>query len=183
MIQSVAPKRVVVEVLSNNWPAIAFWHGARLNEYARTLELLMPYQAAIVAPTEEAARSRLIELLPVQITDAGLIYDSWGRHRNNFTYLTASVFASLQDAERYVTALFQNEQSLAVHILERNSRNVAGLIKAIVTEHRALVGFVIHEPYWGRGFATEAVQRVTAILEGMPLVSRIWATCALPNVG
>ena len=183
LVESVAPKRVVVEVLSNNWPAIAFWHGARLNEYARTLELLTPSQTAIVAPTEDAARSRMIELVPVQATDARLIYDSWGQHRNNFTYLTASIFASLEDAERYVSALLQNDQSLAFHILERNSQSVAGLIKAIVTEHRALVGFVIHEPYWGGGFATEAVQSVTAILESMPLISRIWATCALPNVG
>jgi RimJ/RimL family protein N-acetyltransferase len=182
LVESVAPKRIVVEVLSNNWPAIAFWHGVRLSEYARTLELLVPSQPATVAPAEDADRAR-IELVPVQWTDARLIYDSWGQHRNNFTHLTASVFTSLQDAERYIAALFPNEQSLAFHVLEQNSGSFAGLIKAIVTEHKALVGFVIHEPYWGRGFATEAVRRVTAMLESRPPISRIWATCALPNVG
>jgi RimJ/RimL family protein N-acetyltransferase len=183
LVESVAPGRVVVEVLTNNWPAIAFWHAARMSEYARTLELRVPGKAAAVAPTEDVAGFSGIELVPVQAADARLIYESWGQHRSNFTYLTASAFESLQDAERYVSTLFQNEQSIAFHILEQRSRSIAGLIKAIVTEHRALVGFVIHEPYWGLGFATEAVQRVTAILEGKPPISRIWATCALPNLG
>jgi ribosomal protein S18 acetylase RimI-like enzyme len=40
LVASVGPKRVVVEVLSNNGPAIAFWHAARFTEYARTLELV-----------------------------------------------------------------------------------------------------------------------------------------------
>ena len=53
--------------------------------------------------------------------------------------------------------------------------------KAIVTEHRAQVGYVVHEPFRGRGFATRAVEALVERLEAIPSISRIWATCALDN--
>ena len=40
----------------------------------------------------------IIELKPVVIADALLILESWGRRPENFTYLTAKVFAGLSDA-------------------------------------------------------------------------------------
>jgi len=50
-----------------------------------------------------------------------------------------------------------------------------------VSEHRAQVGYVVHEPFCGRGIATLAVASMVEQLETAPGVERIWATCALDN--
>lgn len=123
---------------------------------------------------------KLVELKPVVADDAALIFDSWGRRRENFTYLTARAFEDVSDAQRYVDNLFPNEQSVAFHIVAQNE-GVVGIVKASVLGHRAQVGYVVDKTFWGRGFATAAVQQLLTKLEASPTLSRIWATCALDN--
>jgi|KBSSwiStaDraftv2_1062776.scaffolds.fasta_scaffold712059_1 RimJ/RimL family protein N-acetyltransferase len=123
----------------------------------------------------------MVELRPVKLSDAATVYDAWGRYSENFERLTARTFRCVEDAGEYLRALFLTPQSLAFHIAW-NSR-IVGLVKAAVVGHRAQVGYVVHKPYWGRGVATDAVQRLTAKLEESGEISRIWATCALDNPG
>jgi ribosomal-protein-alanine N-acetyltransferase len=122
----------------------------------------------------------MIDLKPVNTSDAALIFDAWGRHPQNFARLTARVFTSVGDAERYLNSLFSAPKSMAFHIVEPGGA-VAGIVKAIVTEHRAQVGYVVHEPFRGRGFATRAVDALVERLVHDKSISRIWATCALDN--
>jgi len=127
----------------------------------------------------EAGGAR-VELKPVGPADAPVIFDSWGRQPENFTHLTARVFAELSDAQAYVASLFPTPESSAFHIVEPDGV-VVGIVKAAVLGHRAQVGYVVSKPYWGRGFATSAVRQVVASLEASPSIARIWATCALDN--
>ena len=122
----------------------------------------------------------MIDLKPVHPADARLIFESWGRYPQNFARLTARVFADVGDAERYLNAIFSATGSMAFHIVEP-SGVVVGIVKAIVTGHRAQVGYVVHEPFRGRGFATRAVHAIVERLEADASISRIWATCALDN--
>lgn len=121
-----------------------------------------------------------IELKPVTVEDASLILSTWGCHPKNFSYLTASVFVTLQDAERYVKELYPTPESRAFHILLPGGE-LAGIVKAAIHDHRAQVGYVVHEPFWGRGIATSAVRQVLTELEELPRILRIWATCAIDN--
>jgi ribosomal-protein-alanine N-acetyltransferase len=122
----------------------------------------------------------MVTLKPANVSDAELIFQAWGQHRENFTYLTARAFAQVTDARSYLEGIFANPGSSALHILEPGGR-VVGLVKAIVSGHRAQVGYVVHEPFRGRGFATQAVELLVARLQELPSISRIWATCALDN--
>lgn len=125
----------------------------------------------------------MMELRRLERGDAGLIYDAWGQYRDNFTYLTASVFLTIADAQRYIDKLLANPAALAFHIVEAQTGRIVGLVKANIEVHRAQVGYVVHQPHWGKGHATTAVQRLTAMLESDPAIARIWATCALENAG
>jgi ribosomal-protein-alanine N-acetyltransferase len=127
-----------------------------------------------------AEADALVELKPVVPADAALILESWGRRRENFTCLTAQVFADIDDVEHYIAGLFPTRESLAFHIVEP-SEGVVGIVKASIVGHRAQVGYVVDRAFWGRGLATSAVRRLVAMLEATPPVSRIWATCALNN--
>jgi ribosomal-protein-alanine N-acetyltransferase len=122
----------------------------------------------------------VIELKPVALDDSGIIFHAWGRHPENFAYLTAPTFTGLDDAKRYIAKLFQTPDSKAFHIIDPTV-GVVGLVKAGIFEHRAQIGYVIHRPFWGRGFATEATRQMTAVVEALPNVLRVWATCALDN--
>lgn len=122
----------------------------------------------------------LVELRPVVLDDAALIFDSWGQRPENFAYLTAHVFANVSDAERYIAGLFPTPESLAFHIVS-SSEGVVGIIKASVVGHRAQVGYVIDKTFWGRGLATSALRQLLVTLEANSTISRIWATCALEN--
>jgi [ribosomal protein S5]-alanine N-acetyltransferase len=122
----------------------------------------------------------VVELRPVGPDDAPIIFESWGRQPENFTHLTARVFAELSDAQAYVAGLFPTPESSAFHIV-KPSGEVVGIVKAAVLGHRAQVGYVIGKPFWGRGLATSAVRQLVASLEATTSIARIWATCALDN--
>lgn len=76
--------------------------------------------------------------------------------------------------------LFPTPESLAFHILDADGQ-VVGIVKAVVTGHRAQIGYVIHKPFWGRGLATAAVRHVVSIVETNPAIACVWATCAIDN--
>jgi [ribosomal protein S5]-alanine N-acetyltransferase len=122
----------------------------------------------------------VVELKPVEHADASTIFEAWGRHAENFSYLTARVFADVADAQRYIAKLFPTPESKAFHIVDP-TRRVVGIVKATVTEHRAQIGYVVHKPFWGHGVATAAVGEIVRLVEAMPAISRVWATCALEN--
>jgi len=138
------------------------------------------YVSRLVRCSDDRWRETLVQLKRVGLDDAPIVFDSWGRRPENFTYLTARVFAELGDAQAYVAGLFQTPESLAFHIVEPGG-NVIGIVKASVQGHRAQVGYVVDKPYSGKGFATDAVRQVVAVLEATRTISRIWATCALNN--
>jgi RimJ/RimL family protein N-acetyltransferase len=121
-----------------------------------------------------------IALQPAALADAELIFESWGRYPTNFERLTARVFSEIGDAERYLLRALSDPGSLVFHIVEPRGR-VVGLAKSIRTEHRAQLGYVVHQPWCGRGIATEALRQLGALVETTPMISRIWATCALDN--
>jgi RimJ/RimL family protein N-acetyltransferase len=120
----------------------------------------------------------VIKLKPVTASDAETMFEAWGRYPENFSYLTARVFF---DARRYVSSLFPTPESKAFHIVDSGS-GVIGIAKAAIQEPRAQIGYVVHQPFSGRGFATAAVRQLIEVLEVMPSISRIWATCAMQNL-
>lgn len=122
----------------------------------------------------------MITLVPAKQSDASLIFESWGRRAQNFARLTARVFVDVADAQRYLMHVFLDPGSVAFHIVEPTGRTV-GFVKAIRSEHRVQVGYVVDSAFTGRGIATQAVREAVAIVEQSAGVSRLWATCALDN--
>lgn len=123
-----------------------------------------------------------IQLEPAKPGDGSLIYESWGKNRENFKYLSVFPQQNPEDAATYLKMALKDENR-AFHIVEMQSSKIAGLIKAKIEGHRALVGYVIDKKYWGKGYATEAVSFILEELNKSKSVKRIWATCALNNPG
>lgn len=123
----------------------------------------------------------MISLKPVSVDDAEVIFQSWGHYPENFAYLTVAVFHDLDAARRYLRDVLSTPESKAFHIVDAD-HGVIGIVKVAIEGHRARIGYVVHRPHSGRGIATEAVRQVVTIIEEMPNISRIWASCSLENV-
>lgn len=121
-----------------------------------------------------------IEFRPVTRQDATIIQKNWGERADNFIYLRSQVLESKALAQAYIDQIFEKPNSKAYHIVFDG--HICGLVKAIVTDHHALIGYVIDKPYWGKGLATAAVRFITAKQKSDSSIQRIWATCALENV-
>jgi RimJ/RimL family protein N-acetyltransferase len=100
----------------------------------------------------------------LQKCDAERVCKAWGSRPENFTYLTAPVLSSTTLAQDYINKTLTNTESLVFHILVGNQ--TVGLVRAIVEGHRAQVGYVIDQEFWGKGIATPAVKFVTQRLNG-----------------
>ena len=124
-----------------------------------------------------------IELVKVSGNDARLIFDSWGYNPENFRYLSTAPQKNVADARQYLDRALLYGNDLVFHIKHSESKRIVGLIKAKIEGHRALVGFVIDQPFWGQGVATRAVMQFIPLLKRDPAISRIWATCAINNIG
>lgn len=122
-----------------------------------------------------------IELQKAERGDAKRIFESWGYHEPNFRYLSAPPQRSIQDAQGYLDKIMENPKNPIFHIVEKAENITVGLIKAKLEGHRALVGYVINEPYWGRGIAATALEAMIGELRKNSMVRRIWATCATNN--
>lgn len=64
-------------------------------------------------------------------------------------------------------------ENKAFHIVEMHSNTIAGFIKAKIEGHRALVGYVVDKKYWGKGYASEAVNLILEKLKDIKSIKRI----------
>lgn len=57
-----------------------------------------------------------------------------------------------------------------------------GTIACWLEDHAAGFGYLLHQKYWGQGYATEAARLVVKWAIGLPQVYRVWATCDPENL-
>jgi RimJ/RimL family protein N-acetyltransferase len=57
-----------------------------------------------------------------------------------------------------------------------------GTIACCVEGHAADFGYLLHQKYWGQGYATEAASVVVQWAISLPEVYRVWATCDTENL-
>lgn len=124
----------------------------------------------------------IIDLRAVTKNDAEIIFQAWGGNPENFQYLSAKPQKNIADADAYIKQLLLNK-NLAFHIIEPESGKVVGHMKALIDGHKALIGYVVDQQYWGQGVATQALKKIIIVLQGMLEIARIWATCAIDNEG
>jgi RimJ/RimL family protein N-acetyltransferase len=70
---------------------------------------------------------------------------------------------------------------LAFVIEDRVSGRFLGVTDLTIGPHGAVIGYILCQPAWGRGIATEAVRRLVDLAFERFGVWRVWATCAPQN--
>lgn len=57
-----------------------------------------------------------------------------------------------------------------------------GTIACWLEGHMAGFGYLLHQQYWGQGYATEAARAVVEWAISLPNIYRVWATCDVENL-
>ncbi|MDX2212646.1 MAG: GNAT family N-acetyltransferase [Oculatellaceae cyanobacterium bins.114] len=57
-----------------------------------------------------------------------------------------------------------------------------GTLACWLEDHRASFGYLLHQQYWGQGYATEAARAVVEWAISLPNIYRVWATCDVENL-
>jgi len=66
-------------------------------------------------------------------------------------------------------------------IADKVSGKLIGVIELRLTPPKADFGYILGEPFWGQGFASEAASVVVAWAIAQPEIYRVWATCHPDN--
>ncbi|WP_145915888.1 GNAT family N-acetyltransferase [Brevundimonas naejangsanensis] len=67
-------------------------------------------------------------------------------------------------------------------VTEKMSERFLGVLELRLSPPKADFGYIFAEPFWGKGFATEAASAVVAWAIAQPSILRVWATCHPSNV-
>jgi len=67
-------------------------------------------------------------------------------------------------------------------ITRQDTGQVIGAVACGELSHRVSIGYVLARPEWNMGFATEAADALVQLVELVPGVARIWATCDTENL-
>jgi [ribosomal protein S5]-alanine N-acetyltransferase len=97
---------------------------------------------------------------------------SWPRHR------------SLDDATtflEYAATAVSSGREMQWALARRDDDTMIGTAGVRLQGHRVELGYVIAQPHWGRGYATEAATRIVQWALENPAVVRVWAYCHVDN--
>jgi ribosomal-protein-alanine N-acetyltransferase len=98
---------------------------------------------------------------------------SWRQHR------------SLNDATaflKYAAGAVSSGSEMHWALARRDDNAVIGTAGVRLQGHRVELGYVIAQPHWGRGYATEAATRIVGWSLDKPGIIRVWAYCHVANV-
>ena len=120
---------------------------------------------------------------PYRESDAPAIFKLYATDSEVTRYLTWSPHRDLGETREFVRACiaaWPDGRDLTWAITLADDTLVGG-IGLRINGHKAAFGYVIGRPYWGRGYASEALRAVVDHALGMSGVYRVWGTCAVDN--
>jgi ribosomal-protein-alanine N-acetyltransferase len=128
-----------------------------------------------------------LELRQIHTSDANEIFRNYAQNPRVTHYLTWEVHESIADTHAFVMRSLKELESgdtLPWVIRLSGDPSVVGMIGAHIEDQRAMVGYVLAEPQWGRGLMSEALRAVMDYLEAeRPDIARVWAYCDEANPG
>jgi ribosomal-protein-alanine N-acetyltransferase len=129
--------------------------------------------------------SRLV-LRPPVMEDADAIFQGYARDPEVTRYLTWQPHADISVTRAFLARCIDCwAQSTAFPwvLTLADSQRLIGMIELRISPPRADLGYGVARPFWGQGFATEAVQAVVGWGITQPEIYRVWAVCDVENKG
>ena len=135
-------------------------------------------------PPENFETERLILRKPC-MEDAPAIFTSYAQDTEVTRYMTWSPHKNIEETYGIMRIMLKSWEAGSAYsfaILPKNLNSVIGMIAMHPDGFKVEIGYVLAQPYWGKGLMTEAALAVTKWLLEQPAVFRIFATCDVENL-
>ena len=132
---------------------------------------------------EPILRTDRLVLRPYREEDAEVIFELYATDTEVTRYLTWCPHQNLEETREFVRACIAawpagRDRTWAITL---EDDTLVGSIALRINGHKADFGYVIGRPYWGRGYAGEALRAVVDHGLGRSGVFRVWGTCDVDN--
>ena len=124
-------------------------------------------------------------LRPPRMDDAGTIFNSYARDEEVTRYTEWRPHTSIAETEEFLrrtVASTEEGTSLTWAITLRGDDTLRGMIAMRPHVYKADAGYVLARPFWGEGYATEALRAVVDYAFKNPRMYRVWGVCDVANV-
>lgn len=137
----------------------------------------------MIQPPETLVTERLLLRRPGLIDAADLYaYTSDPRVTRYMVWRTHTSPSETVDFLESCVQRWDSGEEFGWAIAVKPEQRAIGMIACRIEVPQADFGYVLHRDFWGRGYATEAVQAVIGWLSQLPELDRIWATCDAENL-
>nr|WP_295110074.1 GNAT family N-acetyltransferase [uncultured Caulobacter sp.] len=134
-------------------------------------------------PPEEFQTDRL-RLRPVECSDATAIFRTYAAEAAPTRFMPFVRHRDENDSLAFAQRCedcWTSSSAFPWAIIEKISGRFMGVIELRLSPPKADFGYILGEPFWGRGFATEAASTVVAWAIAQHGIFRVWATCHPDN--
>jgi [ribosomal protein S5]-alanine N-acetyltransferase len=117
--------------------------------------------------------------------DAQRIFTTYAQDPDVVRFLPWKPHATPAVSARFVgrcLALWNDGSASTWVLIMRDSGALMGMLEARIRMHAVEVGYVLGQPFWGRGLMRESLQAFVDWASNQPSLFRIWATCDVENV-
>jgi RimJ/RimL family protein N-acetyltransferase len=136
----------------------------------------------ILSP-ETISTGRLVLRKP-RLEDAPVMFATYVQDPEVTRYLTWHAEQTLDETREFLVrtlAAWDRGSSFAWVITMKETGTLMGMIDVRLEPH-ANLGYVLAQPYWNKGYTTEAVKAVVEWAMGQEEICRVWAVCDVENI-
>lgn len=134
-------------------------------------------------PPETFITLRLL-LRPPRLSDAQSIFSNYAKDLETTRYLIWRPHKKIHETEEFLTrvAVWGADDDFSWAVTLKDSGELIGMVGLRINEFKADLGYVLGRQWWGRGYATEAVQSIVDWALSQPGIYRVWAMCDVDNL-
>jgi ribosomal-protein-alanine N-acetyltransferase len=135
-------------------------------------------------PPEMFETARLLARKPTP-EDAPAVLAAYAGDPVATRYLAWAPYTSVEALANFLRgrseAWSNGDGHYAYLLCHRGSNTPIGSIGVFIEEPKAMFGYVLGQNYWGRGYASEALNFLVSWTATQPRIRRAWAYCAVEN--
>jgi ribosomal-protein-alanine N-acetyltransferase len=126
-----------------------------------------------------------LQARPAVVDDATAVFDAWAGDPEATRWLGFPTARRAGETAVFLRRAERAWQTGHGHrtwlLFRRDDRTLVGAIGVTPNGHSASVGYVIARPFWGQGYATEALVAMCDAALAEPRIFRVWAWCDVAN--
>jgi RimJ/RimL family protein N-acetyltransferase len=138
----------------------------------------------MVTAPETFATPRLL-LRPPRMSDALAIFSNYAQDSEATRYLIWRPHKNIHETEEFLDRYAADrgmDGDFPWAITLTAGGELIGMVGLRIRGFKADLGYVLGRPWWGRGYATEAVRPIVDWALSQPSVYRVWAMCDVDNL-